>query len=606
MEPSRELRRRFLRLLRNLGYGCRSRRAGWVEVLLWRADERWQGQGIDRAAALDDALARMFPSQAAHHALCAAHVAAESASDAHAAAPVAEEPLLLPPTPESVAAPALAVVPYRQPPPGPSASELDGLHEELGELTTTLESLFVDVLDWSPERQRLIVLAWVAQARDIQDRAHHDPTIERRVSGLCSRLVRLTKIGWPGNVAALGLHATVGECLADLGAVAAGPVPSWSTVVDAAEAQLEELDRKALACGIDEQGWADADRLLPAPPDPRSLSNAVRADLEAWTGPIPDAQAILDGAAFEGEPPRSLLHDLPVDRTRGELLQLARKLRWLRGSDVCGWGEMLGRVRWIADRASRFASSELAAVLDPQQLPRASWARECGFDPEARARKQRRRELFRELNQLVPGDPAALQSWILRAMELGNEMGNDKLAGALRDRAQEVLALPAEGLPERSQRSRLRRLQGILGGGAVPAPAEETEETEPADSESAAPEAEPAPDLPARVLEFTRGKRALIACNRPDPEHDEELQRLLDLERIERCELGPRRVESASERIRSGTYDFVLAATGFMPHKVEHTLRAACRARGIRYIRINRGRPGACVRHIARELGVSS
>jgi hypothetical protein len=51
--------------LAGLGYRVCYRQAGWTECLVWRAGERWTGQGGDGREALADALGKMLPSHAA-------------------------------------------------------------------------------------------------------------------------------------------------------------------------------------------------------------------------------------------------------------------------------------------------------------------------------------------------------------------------------------------------------------------------------------------------------------------------------------------------------------------------------------------------------------
>ena len=590
MSDPRQLRRAFLRQLRELGYGCIFRHAGWCEVLVFRGEERWTGAGRDRRAALAAVLARMFPSEAARASLLPTRkpdvLAPIVAAPARAPAPAPLQVLWIPPAP---------------PAPRLSPAELELLHEELSELIATLESLFVDVLEWAPERQRLLALAWVARARDIQGRARHDSSIEQRVSGFCSRLGSLTKISWPGNVPALAASALPIDCWRELELRADDELPDWLSVADRAEALLERLDAAGPASGLDEQGWADAAWLEPQPPEPRALFNELRAQLQGWSGPIPDAQAILDGAEFGGEPPASLVQSLPADPTRLELLRVARKLRWLRGCDLRGWGESLGRVRWIAHRARHLWTLDLETALDPRARPRQAWAKECGFDPEARLRKQRKNELYKQLPTLARGDLQALAGWLAAAVELGQEMSNEKLAAALCERVDDLLALSAEAFATRTQRKRVRRLQDLARG--VP----QSGEIEDADEETEEPCA-PAPQaasepIAARVLAFTRGKRTLIVGNRADPALDAALEHEFELSRLDRCDLSPNRVESHAERIRSGSYGLVLAITGFMSHKTDQALRKACLFADVPFVRVNKGRPAACARHIARELG---
>lgn len=588
MHDPRQQRRAFLRLLRELGYGLRLRHSGWCEVLVWRAEERWLGEGPDRRSAIAAVIARMFPSAAARAAL----------QEPRTEAPRVEEPHVVAPAP--LAPPAQVVEVLWQPAPAAprlSLAELELLHEELNEVFSTLEALFVDVLEWAPERQRLVILAWVARARSIQTRARHEPSIESRVTSFCSRLGTLTKLGWPGNVSALALHALPDECRRELGAQA--ELPDWAAVADAAEERLAALDTPE----VDEQGWADEDFLLPPPPDPRTLLGDVRAQLESWSGPIPDAQSVRDGQPFGGEPSASLAQALRGE-ARLAILQAARRLRWLRGSDLRGWGECFGRLRWIVNRGRIELGPELESALDARFKPRQSWARECGYDPEARARKQKKNELWQRLRSLVPGDRGALAAWLCESFALGPEMSNDKLAVALGDRKADVLALAAETLGERAQRNRLRKLQELLRGG-VPAGAAIALEPEEPVEPRVEPEA-PREETPAAVLAFTRGKHVLIVGNRADPALDAALVAQFGFASLDRCDLSPNRIESHCERIQAGSYELVLATTGFMPHKTDGALRKACLGAGVRFVRVNKGRPSACARHLARELGIQS
>ena len=46
------------------------------------------------------------------------------------------------------------------------------------------------------------------------------------------------------------------------------------------------------------------------------------------------------------------------------------------------------------------------------------------------------------------------------------------------------------------------------------------------------------------------------------------------------------------------------SATGFQSHKVDSKLRKACLDAAIHYVRVNRALPEACLRALARELGI--
>jgi hypothetical protein len=50
----------------------------------------------------------------------------------------------------------------------------------------------------------------------------------------------------------------------------------------------------------------------------------------------------------------------------------------------------------------------------------------------------------------------------------------------------------------------------------------------------------------------------------------------------------------------------VLSATGFQVHGVDAAVSRAASAASVVYVRVNRGRPVACVQAIAREYGLSA
>jgi len=107
-----------------------------------------------------------------------------------------------------------------------------------------------------------------------------------------------------------------------------------------------------------------------------------------------------------------------------------------------------------------------------------------------------------------------------------------------------------------------------------------------------------------KVREHTEGKRVLFVSRRDDPELQQRLQLELGA-RIHWCDGSPLRVQAQVERISGGSYDWVLAATGFMDHDVYFSLSRAAKAAGIRYVTACPGRVTACVLAIARDLGLS-
>jgi hypothetical protein len=97
----------------------------------------------------------------------------------------------------------------------------------------------------------------------------------------------------------------------------------------------------------------------------------------------------------------------------------------------------------------------------------------------------------------------------------------------------------------------------------------------------------------------------LFVSNREDPELGSRLRDLLGIE-ITWCDGSLRRVQAQCERIKAGSYELVLSATGFQVHGVDSALARAASSADVPYVRVNRGRPVACVQAIAREFGLTT
>jgi hypothetical protein len=193
-----------------------------------------------------------------------------------------------------------------------------------------------------------------------------------------------------------------------------------------------------------------------------------------------------------------------------------------------------------------------------------------------------------------------------QALSLGEVLPNSKLLEELRPRRADFLGLAETPESfERNQRARWRWLRAQLGGATEPVSTDEA----PTSTVSAAPDSIAAVVVVDADLERlrlkTRGKRALYVSNRNDPDLDSVLCRTFEFEELRRVVLSPNRVDSASESIKRGSVDLVLAATGFLPHKADSVLKSACLAANVKYVRVDRGRPQACQRHLMRELGVT-
>ncbi|MCK6546437.1 hypothetical protein L6R52_11355 [Myxococcota bacterium] len=112
--------------------------------------------------------------------------------------------------------------------------------------------------------------------------------------------------------------------------------------------------------------------------------------------------------------------------------------------------------------------------------------------------------------------------------------------------------------------------------------------------------------LPPHVLDGVRtamsGKRMVFVSNRRDPDLQARLKDALPSATLDWRVAEPKRLEQLGEAIQQGAYDVVLGALGFQSQDTDHLLAKACRLAGVRYVRVNRGRPIVCLRALARDL----
>ncbi|MBL8861936.1 MAG: hypothetical protein JNK02_07975 [Planctomycetes bacterium] len=613
----------MLRALRGLGYSLTLRRAGWWECLLVRAAERWQGQGSTRREAVDDAVRALLPSHAAREAFD--HLAA-GVQQCRVERAVAAAALALPtahetPQADQGAATDGAVAPSaptaggaaaHQPaarssvlvdrelipaarPPAPLAADRLPIAEgiaQLDELRAKIEATIAEAGLLAPDRQRLLVVAWMARARDVEARARGGAVAERAF-GIVRRLEEATRVWWPGAIRALGIDRLPSECARDIPGVIASDLSSWGRVADAAEAALEALEF-ATVDDLDRDGWADAAQLEPPPPEPEGLLVAVAAQIEDLPAPVP-ASFTLGVDAND--------RDAQLAACLPQMRWLARRLRWLRGAtaQLETWATAMGRLRYLSAQL-RPRDPELERLLDARHAPEAPWSRVIGFDP-------RKAEIKASKKRLLSGAPRPsstreeLVTWLRESFALGSDLPDERIAERLTEQevGERVLELPAEVFSKLSHRRRLDAVQGFLRG-VSSLPAGETSAAE-----------EPAPDRRvdslapylAALLPRTRGKRVLVVSNRNDPELDEKLRELFCFAEVDHCEVKNSNVASRAQSIERGTYDLVLAATGFLSHTAEGVLRDAARRSGVLHVRVNRGRPLSVARALARELGLT-
>ncbi|MFO0624619.1 MAG: hypothetical protein U0325_03310 [Polyangiales bacterium] len=598
--------------LESSGCAVHLRHVGWFECLVSAPGERWVGSGASEREALDDALAKMFPSALSRALLLdalARTAAPEAGNDApaneahatpiDAASSVAEAP---PPANEVARTTKLASVPCPPPAPAPERAalpqppaprrvldpEADASLERLDELLEEVGAREEQLSMATPVRQRLVITGWIADARRAQDLFPDEERVRTHVARIASRLSRLCRVWWCGSARALQADRRPEGVISELPYPCDLTPQRWDEVAELARAMLERLERDDLRAGRDEYGWSDGDRLTPAPRDPEALLREVIAGIEGVAGNA------------ETFPPRGQ----PEPKL---LARWAARLRWLRGTGIDGaqWAYAVGRCRhWIGHDRAAFAEAE--ALLDPGYRPEAAWAALLAAPGKDRDRRRLVKEVFTQAPAVKDHpDPDAVLAWLRRALPLA-DTHHRQIVEAVTPFREGVLGLEAATLPglDRRLRRRLLILQRDLGGTmTVPEGAEEPEEADT--TEAASDSAEPdAPPLQEAVRSRTRGTRALFISNRNDPLLHDRLLKALSFAQLDWCEADVKRAQAAEQKVAGGGYDFVLAATGFLSHSVDGRIAKVCRARQIPYVRVERGRPLTCVRSLARDLGI--
>jgi hypothetical protein len=119
-------------------------------------------------------------------------------------------------------------------------------------------------------------------------------------------------------------------------------------------------------------------------------------------------------------------------------------------------------------------------------------------------------------------------------------------------------------------------------------------------------EVSPAIELPADLIARVRGaysgKRLVFVGTRRDPDLQARLTGAIPCAELEWRVAEPKRMQDLGEAIASKQYDVVLSALGFSSLGADPLLARACREAGIGYLRVNRGRPIACLRALARSV----
>ncbi len=580
--------------------------------LIGDARELWAGRGADTPGALRDAIDRVFPSRAAREALAvslgALAVEPLPAPDDLLPAPTAPlEPLEpgeltepvapnaepLPATTENATVEEPLDADDNGTPTGPQTVQeaLAEIHGLVAQIAGDRDELALTI----PRRQRLVMLGWIARARAAQERFPAESGLNKAVAGVAKTLTGYCQLWWPGSVRALQVSTRPEAILPDL------PLPvdhvhhSWAAAAAVAVNQLHVIEEDDESRGRDEHGWADARKLSPPPRDPDTMLDELATQAERLGGPLgakPSLQAMPD-------PP--------------EMLDAVRKLRWIRDAveNAFRWGTLAGRYRfWIREKTHVYTEAHRA--LDPEYGPERSWAHALGRDPETIARRRAIHDVFARAptgGSPEPVELSVIAAWLGRALPLADTHHADIVAAMLPFR-DALKGLDASVLPgvDRRMRRRFAKLQkdveahaGTVVAPSIPPPAlPPAAPDDPVDASAMLP-----PSLLAPVVERTRGRRALFVSNRADPELRDRLHTLFEFGALEWLQGESRRRQALEGSIAAGAYDFVLGATGFLSHTVDAQIGRACRKADVHYVRVHRGRPLACLRALARDLGMT-
>jgi hypothetical protein len=499
---------------------------------------------------------------------------------------------------------------WRHPPsrlnPQEARLELEGLTAEIAASESDWERC-------APALLRAHLARAVCRLRSLDERAFDWSEATQLVHARLGLIHDLSRRCWPGCLQLLGRDGSPASLLADLrttglsatrlatlardvGLPSAVP-EDWTQAALLAAAALDQLESEAAASGMDDWGWADrsvsADQSR-APASPERLYRQVRRVVESETGPLGDEAS--------GRPLARPGVETPSVR---RLIGAARALRWLRGSPLAvgDWGLLAGRLRWTAQSGhlSPDAARWLRNVLEPTMVPQRGWDAELALDDESKRRRERRDRLLARR----PGPQAprqAVADWLRDAATGG--LSHDEVRPLLlpewtgRDKDAIVLLVP-----QKVHRDKVSRLLGASktppgtpsGGLGADVGVSDWETTISNGFRSIAHV------LPG-VLTRTRGLRTLFVGNRPDRQLQTRLSGLLETGVLDWCDIS-RGARSFVERVSSGSYDLVLAATGFIDHPVEKRFRTAL-PEGARIVRVDRGRPVATVLALARDFGL--
>jgi len=615
--------------LRELGYEIEYRKDGWKECLVAGNGEAWVGSGLTGDAALRSAVGKMFPSSGAAALLekSATAVALDvpKRREAPVAEPVSSEtgdssgtrrrrvvPKPVPPAspepPTSVSEPSgVRTRTYVDPrieaeeAPSVTTSEGDEVSEtkeealkRLAEILEEIEDEADDVMVMTTLNQRFNVAHWMFQARVLEEEHPRDEEVTETVHQVALCLTGLCKLAWPGSVRALQLWARPSHALEGL----AHPPVAPQTWAAASFVMEHELERLAERPAHDEYGWRDRAELLPEPADPSAVLDEAVEKMENVLGPL----------AGSPDEKKDKLKEEEVLEQLEDLVLAAHLLRWVRRCcpDRKRWGLAMGTLRWTA-KEYRPATEPLQEVIDDDYRPSSSWAELLGRDPKVNEQNRLRREIKRHPPEKTWPEEDLLD-WLQRAFRVFANPQIAKMAASVQDA---ILNLTNEDFADadRTTRTRLRKLQAIFRVGEdvsdVRLPTDEElangNGTEPSQPK---PVADPATVLLGKVRPLVQGKRMLFVSNRDDEELRARLEEDLGCKVTLKNGSSTRQMGVIVDGVTPERYDFVVMATGFNRHHADTNLCRAAKAAGVPYLRVNKGRPLATVRALARLLNV--
>lgn len=428
------------------------------------------------------------------------------------------------------------------PPRSPSAS-LAASHDLLA-ILAQIEAQRPALATSTPEHQRLVFTAWIARARAAETMLRGNWAAQK-VSQVADALHHLSRIWWPGGVAALDPRSTPAQAWPGVS------LSSWREVAEWCQLHASRVE-----------SWADDAAREPRPHDSADLFASVCDSLGRFGGSLGESVAI----------DRSSVVLASAKRQLPRLVRATAELRWLRGTVPAEpWGLAVGRLRGLA-RGLGTGGAPLAGILAPALVPLKGWAIYLGRDPA-------RERVLGTIPALHCTD-AELSDWLVRGFE-----GFD--TPALVEHCTHLRARLLVLRPEFTERRHRRRFELLLRRLAA---SDRNGLRAPAARPSSEGVRSPDPRL-AELRMILRGCRALLVTNRSAREIEKLLADRLGLACEAVASVGKARLRQAMlRRIRGGSYDIVLVAHGFSNHADTEQFGAACRQAGVCFCSVDKGR----------------